>query len=1040
MADSTSDLRRSEVETGRTRAHAAGRSRQALSPTAFASLLILLCLGATALAVPAEAGSRAAADEAVARQFADPGADERPKIRWWFPGLSSVSREQIEREIEAIADAGIGGVEISSPELALTAHQNDLLTTILDAARESGITVDLTIGTAAARVPSISANDGTDQQELVFGRALVDGGATFSGAVPAPTPNPDRPKTLVAVVGARCTADCTTEAPILLDRDSLVDLTEQVVDGRVSWTAPGEGNWILLGFWRRSTDAPFAPPGTPYADHFSAAGARALTDYWDEHVFTPQVQALVDDVGDELFEDSLHLQAFHLWTPDLLTEFERRRGYSLRRYLPVTIIADLNRFLIASPLNDLTPDSPAEFDFAGDTGKRIRNDYYQTLSELYEVHHLRKLQRWANGHGLRFRSQPAYGHTLDISAAATVDVPETESFQNGDTLEAYRSMAGPVHMGDRNVFSTECCATSKAVGRDLYSTTWQQMLSVIHGNFAGGVNQVVLHGFNYADAPGAVWPGFTMFAAKGPLAATLGPVGLAEAFGPRVPDWRHMPEISALLGREQLVLRQGEPRIELAVYKHSYWSYGFPVLRGDLPHDLWLKDTTLERSGYTYDFIGPELLGLAGATVKHGRLAPTGPAYKALVLDTPEQVNSVRGMPLREASRMLRYARAGLPIIVVGATPDRTGFFGDAGQDDEVRRTMARLLRQPSVRSVAAESDLPEALATLGVRADSEPARPSNVLSVHRATPAADYYFLHNQKRVDPISGEPDPAPAPFDQRVSFAGRGRPYELDAWTGRITPIATYTQADGRVKSRVRLAPGESTIVAIRRGRWRNQAAPGRVHATDTTADEVVLDRRGVLRVRAARPGRYTTRLSDGRVVKSTIGDLPTARTISDWTLSVEDWRPGATASQTEVERRELRLSSLRSWPDIPELQDVSGIGRYAARVDLGPGWTRARRRVRLDLGPLFDSVRVLVNGRSVGPVDRYRAVVDITRHLTLGRNTIELEVATTLRNRLRTLLDSWPAYADLDRQPYGLVGPVRLIPFGEAAINPSSARR
>ena len=39
---------------------------------------------------------------------------------------------------------------------------------------------------------------------------------------------------------------------------------------------------------------------------------------------------------------------------------------------------------------------------------------------------------------------------------------------------------------------------------------------------------------------------------------------------------------------------------------------------------------------------------------------------------------------------------------------------------------------------------------------------------------------------------------------------------------------------------------------------------------------------------------------------------------------------------------------------------------------------------------------------------------------------------TLRNRLRTL-DGYPEFAGIERQPYGLTGPVRLVPHGEAAV-------
>jgi hypothetical protein len=47
------------------------------------------------------------------REFAAPGARLRPKFRWWWPD-ALVDTDEIEREIDQIAAAGFGGVEIAA--------------------------------------------------------------------------------------------------------------------------------------------------------------------------------------------------------------------------------------------------------------------------------------------------------------------------------------------------------------------------------------------------------------------------------------------------------------------------------------------------------------------------------------------------------------------------------------------------------------------------------------------------------------------------------------------------------------------------------------------------------------------------------------------------------------------------------------------------------------------------------------------------------------------------------------------------------------
>lgn len=947
------------------------------------------------------------------RQFADPSPEVRPSVSLFLPELAAVYATGIESSIRDIAEAGFGGAMVFQADLAPTADRHGLLHAVLKAARTHGISLDLQIERTAA-VPVIVADDGSDQQELVYGYALVESGSVAT--IPVPLTEPARPRTLVAVVAARCVSH---SKPVLLDEESLIDLTDTTHDGRIHWTTPDDGQWILFGCWARCTDS-------PYVDYFSAAGTRAWTEYWDEHVFTPEIQRLVDQVGRDLVEDSLHLQGYQLWTREFLPEFERRRGYSLRKYLPLTFIPLVNDFWanLQQTGGVLNPDTPADFEVAGEAGTRIRNDYYRTLSELYEEHHLRPLNSWAQAHGLRYRGKPAYHQTLDISAAAVIDVPTVEDLAMSKQLNAYRAMAGAAHLGRKDRVVFEGVAVPTQFGHDLYSTTWPQALNVFHAAFAGGVNRVELHGFAYAEAPGARWPGYWPFEAP-----AIGPLGLGEAYGPRMPYWQHMPDITNFLGREQFVLDQGVPRIDVAVYRHSYWSTPDFVVPGEQESGdsggVWTADTTLERNGYSYDFIGPALFDLPNFVVDGGRLDPAGPAYKAVVVQFPEQPCIVRGMPLVVAHTLLGFARAGLPIVIVGEMVDSTGSFGGRGDDPDVCKTLVELRSEPAVREVAAESDIAGALAELGVHADVTPSRPSNLVSVHRSTETADFYFLYNRSGVSGATGEPWPIPDDFDQVVTLTGQGLPYRLDAWTGEIVPIALYTQTDRGISTRLRLAPGESALIAIRK---INGKRP--FHVTDSTAEGVLASASGEMWIRDTVPGRYSVQLSEGWTIEAAIAPIPAAIMLAHWRLSVQDWRPGADPTDTRKEWHALDLVELRPWSEISELEDVSGIGLYTTDVDLGR--FDSHLGVRLELGEVTDSVRVRVNGHAGSAVNIYNPIIDITRYVKAGVNTIEIEVATTLRNRLRTL-DTHPEFAGVPRRPHGLTGPIRLVHYGQAPI-------
>jgi hypothetical protein len=274
---------------------------------------------------------------------------------------------------------------------------------------------------------------------------------------------------------------------------------------------------------------------------------------------------------------------------------------------------------------------------------------------------------------------------------------------------------------------------------------------------------------------------------------------------------------------------------------------------------------------------------------------------------------------------------------------------------------------------------------------------------------------------------------------VTLEGVGQPYLLDAWTGKITPIANYTSDGKSVTVRAKLARDESMLIALSEDANRFGVRPPAVHVTKTSAGDVVLTEGNAVAIRASKAGTYTTTLSDGRSVISTIGNVPAPIDLTNavWHLAAEDWQPvnpyattfGLAATETRKAPVELDLKGLKAWPEIPELEHASGMGAYTTTVDLPAGWTSANGAT-LSLGEVFDTFTLTVNGKEV-PVAQIAAEADIGPYLKAGRNTIAVRVATTYNNRL-SVLDQGVASRELVEE-YGLVGPVVLTPYGQAAV-------
>ena len=147
----------------------------------------------------------------------------------------------------------------------------------------------------------------------------------------------------------------------------------------------------------------------------------------------------------------------------------------------------------------------------------------------------------------------------------------------------------------------------------------------------------------------------------------------------------------------------------------------------------------------------------------------------------------------------------------------------------------------------------------------------------------------------------------------------------------------------------------------------------------------------------------------------------------WRLEATTVAPAGDAKVTRT------LSSPADWARIPGLDGKSGTGVYTAAVDVPASWLRRGRAVRLDPGDFGGALRVTVNGRAATvPTVPGEAPRDITALLRAGRNTLLLEVSTTLSNALRAQGrlggSDYAPYASRPLEPAGLTGPVRLLPY------------
>ena len=485
---------------------------------------MITALRRLALLIPAAAVLAMAADadmETLRRSFENPPDDARIMMRWWWFG-PGVTKAEIERELRAMKAGGMGGVEVQPVyPMALDDPQTgflnirylsdeflDVLRFTSEKARELGLRLDLTLGSGwpfgGPHIPVTQA----------AGMLRCDRVPVPPGASSVRMPYLENGEKLLAVFVAR--GDAKQFAPAGIRQIPIF-----------------KGGWQPLG---ADTGEPrvalfFISSRTGQMVKRAAVGAEGyVLDHYDRSA----IENHLKNVGDRLmqafganppyavFSDSLEV-FYSDWTPNLLEEFRKRRGYDLTPYLPALV-----------------------GDIGAQTGA-IRHDWGKTLYELADDNYLRPVTEWAHQHGTRFRSQTYGMPPVTLSSNALVDLPEGEGAQ-WRSFSASRTASSASHLYGRPVTSSE---TWTYLHSPVFRATPLDMKAQADLNFLEGINQLVGHGWPYSP-PEAGEPGWRFYA--------------AAVFDDHNPWWIVMPDVTKYLQRISFLLRQGKPVNDVAIY------------------------------------------------------------------------------------------------------------------------------------------------------------------------------------------------------------------------------------------------------------------------------------------------------------------------------------------------------------------------------------------------------------------------------------------------------------------------------------------
>ena len=583
-----------------------------------------------------------------AQSWPTPTTEAKAGTRWWWLG-SAVDKENLRWNLQEYAKHGIGAVEIT-PIYGVQGNEANNIPYLSDKWMEmlrftanecerNGIELDMATGTG-----------------WPFGGPWVPLEESACRAVFVEKEMAD----VVDLSPSEKDAKNAVLDKVMLYCDTVaIDVTDKVKDGKlmrksltsrlspltpkkvvalyikygvmkVKRAAPGGEGLVIDHFDRRAV--------ANYLKHIEQAFERTHTPY--PHTF---------------FNDSYEVSEA-TWTPTLLQEFEKRRGYKLEEHFPELLLSvKSSEFRDSSNVSHRSSLNP----------QQILSDYRETLGDLLLENFTEQWTAWAHSHGAITRNQ-AHGSPANlIDCYAAVDIPEIEGFGLSNLgIKGLRTDSGKTRKNDSDYSMFKYAPSAAHVCGKPYTSsetfTWltehfrtslSQLKPDLDLMFCAGVNHMFFHGTCYSPKDDE-WPGWKFYA--------------SIDMSPTNSIWRDAPYFMQYVERCQSFLQWGEPDNDFLVLLPVRDAWKKPTSKllmqfsihamGKLMPEFRDAILDIDRAGFDCDYISERLL--MKTTCRNGLLVTEGgTAYKGLIIpgsgDMPDAVKQHIEQLKREGAHIM---------------------------------------------------------------------------------------------------------------------------------------------------------------------------------------------------------------------------------------------------------------------------------------------------------------------------------------------------------------------------------------------------
>ncbi len=738
----------------------------------------------------------------------------------------------------------------------------------------------------------------------------------------------------------------------IIDPRKIVFLSSKMSeDGELEWNVPaGEWEIVRLGY---TTNGVGVHPASPSGKGLESdkLSAKATDFHFDSYL-----SKMIDVAGEHAGKTFKYVETdswecgVQNWTEGLDWKFEKYNGYDIKQWYPVL-------------LGEVVDSKEATEKFAA--------DWRSLLSRLVVKNFYGRMGKRARAKGLMYQTEPLGEVSLNnqIGIFKMADIPQHEIWQDYRNL---KYVTVPKSTGRWNLANVASFFGKKMVTCESLTQiqgNWSDSPLVLKGKidtiFLAGMNTIVFH--SYTHQPDERVPGWQME-----------PWG--SCINRKMPWFGIGREFFNYIGRTSYMLQQGKPIVNgLSLIPEEVPMLGTPQNAGQ---------------GFDSDRIDSDCVKNY-LRVKNGKLVSSG----RNVYDYIEIPSASYVFKADTLVALKRLVENGAVLRGDKLKVHRSNISGDEAKwkklNDELFGDGSKQILKIGKGRVYVGYNAKELVKELGLKPSykfEKQDRAENIaVRARQHKDGSRWYYIVNC----------DSAQSDKFFNISFNVTGMVPELwNPENGKIEEIVTYIEKDGYTTVTMRLLRNDSMFIVFRK---KSEFAsitkivsggklvfPRLPSGAAELLDKYSFSEDGALNIESVWEHKIYFELSNGNKMTLDTGKVRE---------SIEPKKPFVVEFQEKYGApKSVEFDNFISWTKHSDerVKNYSGVGTYKLKFDI-PKWSEGEHAY-LDFIKVMELGRVFVNGKLAGTVWKAPYIVDITKFVKEGENSVDIEVGNTWVNR------------------------------------------